>query len=510
MSGSFIRHTDDLPGDPVSPWLASTFEGHYPRLEGRVSADVCIVGAGITGLSTAIECLERGLSVVVLERDRVGSGTTGKSAGVLTSQHGLCYANLERRFGSEAATTYATLAEAAIDTVETRLESLSIDAGFERRPAYCYGDDPNPFQRELEAARSAGLSASLVRSVPPFERASAAIRFDEQAVFHPQRYLLGIAETLHDDGRAAVFERSRVTDVHPGTDPTVETDEGTVSADYVVLATGFPLLDRAGYTTRLYPRRSLVLGIRLDGDPPRGTYYHHDDGRFVRTSHDAHGPLVFVGGERHKTGQGGSIADRYRRLERWTRTHFPLEWIAFRWAAQDYVSVDGLPFIGPVGPATPNVHVATGFSGWGLTMGTVAGQLLARSLGRERPSELELFDPTRFTPIASAPKAAAENADAASQFATDWLRTLFERDERPIRPGEGRIRRRGISPVAVARDDVGDLHTVSGRCPHCHALLAWNDAECSWDCPCHGSRFTPDGTVIEGPAGTDLPPRSLE
>ncbi|MFP8957509.1 FAD-dependent oxidoreductase [Natrialbaceae archaeon A-CW3] len=505
MTGEFTRRVDELPGEPTSPWMATTPDAAYPAFEEDLETDVCVVGAGIAGLSTAIELRDRGLTVTVLERDRVACGTTGKSTAKVTSQHGLCYDSLRRQFGRDAASQYATINETAIDTVEARIDDLEIDCGFERQPAYCYGDNPDELRRETDAARAAGLPASLVRSVPPFERAMAAVKFDDQAWFHPRAYLLGIAEALHEDDGARIHERTRVTSVHPGNRPRVETAGASVTADHLVLATGFPLLDRAGYFTRLYPKRSYVLGLRIGVEPPEGMYYRADDSyHSVRSHSDGSETLLLVGGEPHKTGQGGSTAERYRRLLRWARDRFPIESVAYRWSTQDYVSVDRLPLIGRAGPGAKGVSIATGFGGWGMTSGTAGGRLLADSIAGAEPSALELFDPLRFTPKASLSKAATENVDAASQFVTDWVRTLVSPDTSAISPGEGRVLREGHRPIAAARDDDGELHTLSAVCPHTGCLVDWNDAEYTWDCPCHGSRFDPDGTLLEGPATEDL------
>ncbi|MFC4542557.1 FAD-dependent oxidoreductase [Halosolutus amylolyticus] len=505
MHEEFSRR-DDLPGEPISVWLATTRDDDPPAepLADDRTVDVCVIGAGIAGLSTAIELRDRGQSVAVVERDRVATGVTGKSTAKLTSQHGLIYDHLRREFGRRQTSRYATAQEESIDAVERRIDDLGIDCGFERQPSYLYSNSPDEIEREADAARGAGIDASYVTSVPPFERAAAAVRFDDQAWFDPRSYLLAIADDLRSDDDADVFEETEVTDVEPGTPCRVRTAGGTVTARRVVVATGFPILDRAGYFARMYPKRSYVLGVRLDGEPPEGMYYRPGDPyRSVRT-HRGDETLLLVGGENHKTGQGGSTADRYRRLARWARDRFPVDEIAYRWSTQDYRPADKVPFVGRAGAGTENVFVATGFRGWGMTNGVTAGRLLAAEIAGESPPALDLFDPLRFTPKPSFGETVTENADAASEFLTDWAQALLTPDRSTLDPGEGRVFRESGTPIACARDDDGDLHAVSAVCPHLYCLVEWNDGECSWDCPCHGSRFAPDGEVLEGPANEDL------
>ncbi|WP_207591916.1 FAD-dependent oxidoreductase [Halomontanus rarus] len=499
-----------LPGEATSPWLATTDDAGCESLEDHIQVDVAVVGGGIAGLSSARALRDRGKSVAVVERDRLAAGVTGKTTAKVTSQHGLIYDHLRREFGRREARQYAEVNQEAIEEIAGRIGEWGEDDeyGFERRPAYVYSDDRDEIEREVDAAKAAGLPASFVTSVPPFERAACAVRFDDQACFHPRKYLLALAAELAAESGTRIYEHTRVTDVKPGEPCRLETPDGRVTADSVVLATGFPILDRAGYFARMHPKRSYVLGMRIEGEPPEGMYYSPGEPyRSVRTHRDEDGTLLLVGGENHKTGQGGETAERYRRLEKWARERFPVESIDYHWSTQDYVPADEVPFIGRVGPGATNVYVATGFRGWGMTTGVAAGSLLADAIaGVENPA-LELFDPLRFTPKTSAPKTLTENADSASRFATDWLRTLLASDFEAIDRGDGTVVREGATPVALSRDDDGELHATSAVCTHMGCLVEWNDAECSWDCPCHGSRFSPDGAVLEGPAVEDLPRR---
>ncbi|WP_114578887.1 FAD-dependent oxidoreductase [Saliphagus sp. LR7] len=512
----------DLPGEPTSPWLATTRSPGYDPLESDVRVEVAVLGGGIAGLSTAHELRERGHAVAVVERDELAAGITGKTTAKLTSHHGLKYDRLRREFGPDTARTYAAVNERAIDTVEERVADWDGDFGFRRLPNYVYGDGRDAIEREVAAASEAGLDASFVTSVPPFDRAACGVRVDDQACFHPRQYLLELADRLAGRSGTELFEHTRVTGIEPGSPCRIETtvspesradgdgpgEPHTVLADRVVVATGAPILDRAGYFARLHPKRSYVLGIRLDGRYPEGMYYDAGEPyRSVRPHRDGEGDLLLVGGENHKTGQGGSTAERYRRLAAWARERFPVESIDYRWSTQDYVPADGLPFIGRLGIGTGEISVITGFGGWGMTTGVAAGELLAREIDGEQVRELEPFDPLRATPKASLPTVLTEGADSAGQFATDWARALLADDGEPIEPGEGRVVRRGSKPIAVSRSEDGELRAVSAVCTHMDCLVDWNDGENSWDCPCHGSRFSPDGRVLEGPASDDLPPR---
>jgi glycine/D-amino acid oxidase-like deaminating enzyme/nitrite reductase/ring-hydroxylating ferredoxin subunit len=497
---------ESLPGEPRSLWLDTTPETDFDPLDGDRRVDVAVVGGGIAGITTATHLQERGREVAVLEADRVLEAVTGHTTAKLTSKHGLIYREIVSNYDAETARKYAAANEAAIEDVAARVEERDIDCDFRRRSAYTYVADREKRQNvreEVSAARKAGIDAAFVEDPPLPYDVECAIRFDDQAQFHPRKYLLDLVESIPgDDGD--VYERTRATDVEPGSPCQVETNRGTVVADDVVLATHFPFLDRGLYFARQFPKRSYVLATRLAEAPPDGTFYRVGDTYFsVRTQPGPDGEYTFVGGQNHKTGQGGSTAERYRKLARQAREHFDVESIDYRWSTQDYETSDRIPFVGKLGPTTDGVYVATGFGGWGMTGGTAAGMMLADLITGESNPWADAFDPMRFDARAGGKKLLTENADVAKEFLGDWA-TKPLTSVVTLSPGDATVTREGGSVVGTYRDDDGKEYKVSAVCPHMGCLLEWNDGEKSWDCPCHGSRFTYEGEVLDGPANADL------
>jgi glycine/D-amino acid oxidase-like deaminating enzyme/nitrite reductase/ring-hydroxylating ferredoxin subunit len=501
-----------LEGRHVSLWL----ETEPPRareaaLGGERRFDVAVVGAGITGLTAALLLARAGRSVAVVDQHVVAGGTTGHSTAKVTSQHGLNYGGLRLTHGAGAARLYGQAMEAAKERIAAFVDE-GIECGFRRRAAYVYagaGWQRRLIEREADAAAQAGLPATFVETTPlPFDVAGA-VRFDDQAEFDPRRYVLGLAQRLEAAG-GSVFEHTRAHQVHEGEPCRVDTEAGTLLADHVVVATLMPFLDRGGFFARAFPSRSYVVTARLSEPPPDGMFISAGAPTRSLRSHPFEGEeLLLVGGEGHHVGSGKAQPERYEKLIEFARGHWDVRSIEHRWSAQDYSPDDRVPYAGRLHPRSRRVYVATGLKKWGITAGTVAAMLISDAiLGRENEWS-GLFSATRFRPLQEAPRFTLENARVGVRF---FSGRLTDRGGRPIEDlaaGEGAIVSAGGQKVAGFRDDGGDLHAVSTRCTHLGCQVAWNAAERTWDCPCHGSRFDVDGEVLNGPAVDPLAARRI-
>jgi glycine/D-amino acid oxidase-like deaminating enzyme/nitrite reductase/ring-hydroxylating ferredoxin subunit len=509
------RCTMTLPGTSESYWIESTDPTSYPQLTDDLAVDVVVVGAGIAGVSTAWELTKAGRSVALLEADRVLTGVTGHTTAKLSALHTLIYAHLRSSFGADGARAYAESQQAAIEHVAQVSDQLHIDCDLERVPAFTYVESPDRLDEihaEVEAAVEAGLLASFVTDTDlPFPVAGA-IRVEQQAQFHPRKYLLALAADLTRNG-GLIFERSRVVNLDEGDPCRVTTEHGvTVTARDVVVSTHYPVFDRAGLFTRLKPHRELVVAGPLPADlDPHGTYITPEQStRSVRTAPYRDGErLLIVTGESFTPGQG-DVAPRFERLAGWARDRFPGTEIRYRWATQDNETTDRVPYVGPFHLGAAHTYVAAGFGGWGMATGVMAGRLLAQTITGEDAPWAKLYDPRRLNPLREAVPIAKLQATVARHFVGDRLRSSHVDSVDEIAPGSGEVLRLHGERSAVYRDDDGTLTAVSATCTHLGCVVHFNDAERAWECPCHGSRFGVDGSVLHGPATRPLERRDVE
>jgi glycine/D-amino acid oxidase-like deaminating enzyme/nitrite reductase/ring-hydroxylating ferredoxin subunit len=487
-----------------SIWIATgPPQPEHPSLEEHVHANVTVLGGGIVGITTALMLQEAGADVVLLEADRIGRGVTGQTTAKVSSQHGTIYAQLRSKYGADGARTYGTANQAALEWIARRVRDQGIDCDFRRRPSYAYsspGTQRSELEAEAQAAAEAGLPATLVETTPLPYPVEAAVRFDDQAEFHVRKYLLPLAEAFVAAG-GRIFENTVAVEIDVDEDVMVKSPGGRVTADRVVMATHYPFLDRSLAFARVHPQRSYALVCGVRDELPEGMFISSDQPtRSVRSVPLDGEELLLVGGEGHKPGTGGDTRERYAALERFAREHWDVTDVRYRWSSQDNTTIDLVPYIGPITPRNHRVLMATGFHKWGMTGGTVAAMILAEQ-ARGRSHEWEsLFDPNRFKPLASGARFVEENAQAGYRMVRDRLVNHGSRPIEDLAPGEGDVVTHDGDKVAGYRDDDGELWAVSTRCTHLGCQVNWNAAERSWDCPCHGSRFAPDGQVLHGPA----------
>ena len=504
-------------GSTTSVWMTTSDAPELPRLEQDIRTSVCIIGAGIAGMTSAYLLARAGRAVVVIDDGPIGGGETGRTTAHLSNALDDRYYEIEKLHGPYGAQVAAESHTAAISRIESIASQEDIDCDFQRLDGYLFlgGDsDRSELERELDAAHRAGLhDVELVDRAPPdFWNSGPALRFPRQAQFHPLKYLNGLARAILRDG-GHIYTHAHAEKIEDGEPCRVTTSSGNViTADSVVVATNTPVNDWVILHTKQAAYRTYVIGARVPrGSVPRALYwdtsdpYHYIRLQEVDSRLDSAQleDILIVGGEDHKTGQEDDAEVRFKCLEDWTRERFPMvKSIDFRWSGQVMEPVDYMGFIGKNPGTDEHIYIATGDSGNGMTHGTIAGILLTDLIQRRKNSWTELYDPARKK-IRATPQFVRQNLNVAVQY-RDWA-TGGEVDSLDqIEPGTGAIMRRGARKIAAYRDAQGNVHLHSAVCTHLYCIVDWNSAEKTWDCPCHGSRFDPYGKVVNGPAITPL------
>jgi glycine/D-amino acid oxidase-like deaminating enzyme len=466
----------ELSDRTASLWMDTTAGAPvHPPLTQDLDVDVAVVGGGILGMTTALLCAQAGASVAVLEMDVVCGGVSGHTTAKVTPLHGSPYRELRAKHGPDVASAYARGNQAAMERVAAFVDTLGIDADLRRRPALTYVTDPAQMvamQQEGEAARQAGLDVRTVTDAPlPFPIA-AGVRLDDQVEINSRKYVLGLAQAVVAAG-GAIHEQTRATGLTERGGPRVRTAGGpSVRAQHVVVATLMPFLDRGLYFARLTPKRSYCIAARAPREAiPQIMAISADQP--TRSIRGAVGPggeeLLIVGGEGHATGEDRDTERRYAALEAFARDAFGATEVTHRWSAHDLQPADGIPYIGPYTPLSHHLWTAGGFRKWGMTNATMAAEILAERIAGRDHELASTFDSNRLDPLGAAPGVAKELLKDTRHFVVDHA-----------------------------------LHRDAPTCTHLGCRLSWNTAESSWDCPCHGSRFAADGSVLTGPATKPL------
>lgn len=484
-----------------SLWIETAPGREHPQLAGDLQVEVAIIGAGFTGLTAGALLSKAGISVAVLEAHQVGRGDSGLTTAHLTAALDSRYKDLISKFGEENARLAAGSQTAAIAQIADLIREYNIDCDFERVPAYYFAEraeDREKIEEEYLASLKVGLRCSLAEDLPLPFRTECGVRYEEQAQFHPRKYLNALADLiLHYNGY--IFERTRVIDVRDRDPVRLTTEVGEVRAKAVIVATHTPVNTLVRLHTKQAAYRSYVLGIERKHhvEFPAGLFFDTADPyNYLRRHLTEEGELVIVGGADHKVGQEPDTRRPFAIMEEYCRNHLGEHVIRKMWSGQVFETIDGLPYIGELDTHT---YVATGYAGNGVTYGTAAAMLLSDLiLGRENPLA-KLYEPKRMKPLASVKRFVVENTNVAKHMIADRFKSEEESLSEVAR-GEGMIIEQHGKKLAVYRDQEGALSVCSATCTHLGCIVQWNGAEKSWDCPCHGSRFDTDGEVLEGPA----------
>jgi len=498
-----------------SIWEVAQPQREYLALQGKAEADVCVVGAGLAGMTTAYLLALAGTRVIVLDDNAVGGGETGQTTAHLVSANDDYFHKLERIHGPEQARLVYESHHAAIDRIGEIVQAEAIDCDYRRVDGYWFtapGDASDLLLAERDAAARAGADVELVDAVPglPF-RTGSALRFARQGQFHPLKYVEGLSRAVERLG-GRIHTGNHVLDIEGGDAPRVTGHGFDVHSRAVVVCTNTPIVDRFAIHTKQAPYRTFVIAAPVPHGsvPPLLLWdtlepYHYV--RLASAGADGTNDMLIVGGEDHKTGHEDDAEQRFAALEAWTRQRFPMIGaVALRWSGQVMEPVDHLAFIGRDPGGKANVYIATGDSGQGMTHATIAGMLNSDLiLGRANPWEA-LYEPRRKSfSLGPVKEWATENLDVGLQY-TELIPGVGTGDDpvSALKPGSGTIIQRGVSKIAVYRHDDGSIIERSAACTHLGCIVHWNSLERSWDCPCHGSRFAPDGTVLNGPAISPL------
>lgn len=468
--------------------------------------DVLIVGGGITGLTTALLLQSQGKKCILAEAHNIGFGTTGGTTAHLNTVLDNPYNQIVSDFGEDAAQQVATATREAIDLIEDLVSKYQIDCDFSYQPGYLFAETDKEAQqldKIKDATCKAGVVASWTEHIPvpiPFKK---AMRFEMQAQIHATRYISGLARAYEAEGgillQQCVIKKTAYDEYH-----TADTSLGEIKARLIVYATHIP----PGINIlhfRNAPYRSYAAAFKLkNGNYPQGLAYDSQEPYHYFRTHVINGQSYVIGGGfDHKTGHEENTEQKIRELEAYLKTYFEIESIDYKWSSQYFTPADGLPYIGLL-PGHSHAYIATGYSGNGMTLGSIAAKIICELITVGKSEYEQLFNPSRIKPIAGFTEFVKENADVISKFI--GMRFSYEQvtSLAELAPGDALLADWEDKKVALYKDEHGKVHAIDPVCPHAGCLVAWNNAEKSWDCPCHGSRFACNGALLTGPATKDL------
>ncbi|WP_199426088.1 FAD-dependent oxidoreductase [Thermaerobacillus caldiproteolyticus] len=498
---------NSLPTSLEPYWRTSVSIPSFSKLTDDINVDVAIIGGGISGITTAYLLVNEGLKVALIEADRLVNGTTGHTTAKITAQHDLIYDELINHLGVEKAKLYYEACMDALQFIKSTVKEKGIDCDFVEQEAYIYTNSSSSLNKlinEWKAYEKLGIDGAFIETIPLSIPVKAAVMMKNQAQFHPLKYLLKLVDVIVQNG-GKIYEQTPAADIEQGETLTVVTrDKKRITCEHVVICSHFPFYDGGFYFSRMYAERSYVLAVQIAEEYPGGMYLSADNPkRSIRYATMGDEKLILIGGENHKTGQGVPTIQHYEALQSFASQLFTVSAFPYRWSAQDLTTLDKVPYIGNMTANTPNIYVATGYRKWGMTNGTVAGLLLKDLIiGRDNRYR-DLYTPSRFYADPSIKHFITQNLDVAKHLVEGKVEVAIRTPE-DLANGEGAVVVVNGRRAGAYKDENGTLSIVDTTCTHMGCELEWNSGDRTWDCPCHGSRFSVHGDVIEGPAQQPL------
>src|SRR5690625_2858313 len=504
-----------LPNQSLSYWLNSVKTPSFEQLkEDKLHTEVCIVGGGITGLTAAYLLSKEGIKVTLIEAGKLIQGTTGLTTAKVTAQHGLIYSELISHIGIENTKLYYDANIEAKRLIEQIIADEKIDCHYTNEEAYLYADqhdDTKKIEDEFAAYKKLDIDGNIETILPNKLPVKKALKMSNQAHFHPVKYSEKLIEVCLENG-VLFFENTRALNIEFTSKASVITNNGRVFANYVIQASHYPFYDGLGfYPTRMYASRAYIIAVKTEENLQEGMYINASSpSRSIRPCIINDEQYILIAGEDHKTVQGHHFMNHYDALLHVANENFTVKEVPFRWSAQDYVTLDKIPYIGSVTNDHENVFVATGYRKWGMTNGTNAAKLITDLILKKENKYVEIFSPSRDIKVdPSVRKWITFNADVAKHLVKGKVDRPEDKIESIANDSAKIIVYKG-ERVGVYRDENDQLYGVDTTCTHLGCEVNWNDAEKTWDCPCHGSRFTYKGYVVEGPAVKPLERVDLE
>ena len=491
-----------------SLWIETTKNAiNLKPMEKGEETEVCVIGAGLFGLTTAYYLTQQGKKVTVVEKGDIGEKVSGNTTGKITSQHGLFYDHLIKDYGEEYAYKYLQANEDAIKNIKNIIEKEKIECEFSEKKAYVYAlneDEVLDIEKEVDAARKIGKDAKLVTDTDLPFKVKAAIEFDGQAQFHARKYMIGLAKSIQKENK--IYNFTTVLEVKKeGEFFTVYTDKGNIKAQYVVIATHYPIINEPGFHfLKMYQSTSYIIGIETNSKIPQGMYINDKPPIYsFRTAQYNGKEILLIGGSDHKTGEPIPDNSKYEDLERKAKQLYPDCKVLFRWNTRDCISLDKIPYIGEFSNLMTNIYIGTGFKKWGMTLSNIAAKIVTdKIMGKQNKYE-EIFTSTRLKPIKNRWEMKNMLKESVESIALNKLKIESHNIE-SIENDNGGIIKINNDNVGIYKDKNGKIYAVKPVCTHLGCLLSWNNLDKTWDCPCHGSRFDYKGRNLYEPAIKDL------